>query len=140
MNDADKKVLSNLLEKYNDYIIKNAIDDISKEKWESGQSERQIKRAKSKIAYESKKLKNKEVGEALFAKLKPGMVIQVRGTQDGKGFREVLEVESNKVVCRKLNQRWNSLSSAHIYKRDKYITTHGVDKIAAIVEFATIKK
>ncbi|NJO89614.1 MAG: hypothetical protein HC831_12190 [Chloroflexia bacterium] len=59
--------------------------------------------------------------------VKPGMIIKVKGTNDGKGYRLVLETSDFSVTCRKLsyrNEKW---------RKEKYITEHYWPKVTKIL-------
>lgn len=105
----------NWLEKFKEDVsnhqkIKDKIAD-EKRKWEK----------EIRIARETKN------AEKFSKKVKPGMIIKVKGTNDRKGYRLVMETDDFGVTCRKLSfqrKKW---------KKEKYITSHMWNKIKEIL-------
>jgi len=95
--------------------------------------------------------KNKTV-EEVVSLLKPGTLIRCKGTRDGNGLREVVEVKSRKaisfpdrieyisyeVICwqvKMVNYRTNELGIKEIsvVEKNAQVTTHGLDKVIGLV-------
>jgi hypothetical protein len=70
--------------------------------------------------------KQNQVGDEMKELVKPGDIVICRGTKDGIGLREVLEVDDYRITARKILLRRNG------YFRDTYITTHEWNKVREI--------
>lgn len=102
---------------------------------------RDIDHEKSKSKYEKNRKsylqqveKHRKQGEEMKKKVKVGDIIKCRGTNDGRGFREVIEVKDHEVVCRKLSLRASFNTGQKWIVREHYITTHGWEKVAKIYD------
>lgn len=104
--------------------IREIDDEISIRKYES-----------SKKSYKKNKLKNIIAGEKFKKTVKVGMLLKMRGTRDREGLREVLEINDDGLVCRKIicHLFHKTTSCEKTYKRDTYITSHQWDKIIKIL-------
>jgi hypothetical protein len=86
-----------------------------------------------------------EVGETMKKVVKAGMVVKCRGTKDGLGIREVMEVNEYGIVARKICQQRRTMgtmstSQSYIrYYRDGYITEHQWNKVTKILDIEVDK-
>jgi len=96
----------------------------------------QRKYEKNKKYRENAKKRQIEEGEKLKEKVKPGDVVKCRGTKDGLGLREVLEVDDREITARKLIRAPRNIGGERkwVTVRDHYITTHGWDKVVEILK------
>ncbi len=79
-----------------------------------------------RLAQEERNLKN---GQEIKALTKPGDILKVRGTNDGRGYRLVVKIEDYKVICQKLSWKFQLKK----FKKENYMTTHGWDKVFDIL-------
>lgn len=94
---------------------------------------RQEKYLKEKDRRERAKKKHEIEGEKFKKILRAGNIIKCRGTNDGKGIREVISMDAVQVTCRKLTGRRGVHNTWQGMKRDNYITEHKWDKIVEIL-------
>ena len=105
-------------------------DEVSAEDFRERVEERRRKADENRAKYQTQKEKYYQHGQYMRGQVKPGDVVKVRGTKDGVGVREVLEVDSQGITARKLKKFRGE------WTRDSYITTHNWDKV---VDFRIIK-
>lgn len=73
--------------------------------------------------------RRREKSIALSDHVIKGDVVRMRGTRHGGGWRQVMEIEDADLVCRKLIKNRDGT-----FSKDEYITRHGRDKVAEILE------
>ena len=139
MGIHEKEILKGFIRKYGRRIISEMVVSLDKELYEEGEGERLAKREKARLAYKEQKEREEREGLELIRKLKPGMIIEVRGAS-GK-YREVekvngdYDVQCRKLeVCRKRVETESGIKIETFLKRGKYITNHLRSKIVRIVD------
>jgi len=114
-----------------DIFIQQIINELYNEGYDQRLKDQNIRAERRKKQIE----KQNEVGEEMKKVVKPGMIVICRGTKDGIGLREVLEVDDYGINARKISHHMRG----HWY-RDNYITTHRWNKVRAIRDDITILK
>ena len=139
MNDVKNRFInwfSRLSDKERREIMEK-ISDLDSAKSQSNFQKNQENYIKQKVA-------NNIRGEKMKKKVKVGMFVKCRGTKDGIGLREVLEVDDYGIQTRKITKkiRWHLPKGdpkLYYWIRDSYITSHGWDKVKTIIDVSNME-
>ncbi len=85
-------------------------------------------RGKQQEMARKKRERQDSVGQEMKKIVKPGMVVKCRGTKDGQGIREVMEVNEYGIIARKVTMEMRE------YFRDSYITEHYWNKVMKVLD------
>lgn len=120
-------------------VVEDLAQNLSREHQDAVQIPKSQKRSAQRAVQE----KNRRVKSLNLAKtLRVGDVVKMRGVRDGKGYRLILEVRDNDVVCRKLKLVNKVMFESECVwympfgkalVADEYITTHGKEKLHSIL-------
>ena len=95
--------------------------------YEDDSAKRKEQYLKNKERRQKQIEKQRQQGEEFKKIVKPGDIVVCRGTKDGLGLREVLEVRNGGITARKISR-----SMRGYWYRDSYITEHYWEKIREI--------
>ena len=118
-----QKILGELTYDEKLQFLKKMQEDVNEYKLEDLKNSR-LKRERKK---EDQLRLDNERADKFKASIKPGMIIKVKGTSDGKGYRLVLETKPGEVVCRKLSVFRGK------FEKENYITQHYWNKVTKIL-------